>query len=91
MTALPAGLNGHAFERSGCQLIIDEPVIAARERGSAAECLEDALSLLRTGADLPVARSLLNRALEYLDSRDQRLSDEGISDQFLYSVRTRPR
>jgi hypothetical protein len=69
---LPPALSRHAFGRSGCALTDNEPVLAARSRGSAAECAEDALLLLRKG-DVARARNLLESALSYLDTYDTRM------------------
>jgi hypothetical protein len=63
---LGAALRDHAFARAGCHLIHPEVVMAARQRGSAAECAEDAWLALRRG-QVAEARDLLLAALRYLD------------------------
>jgi hypothetical protein len=64
----PAELTGHAFERAGCHQVDGEPLLAARGRGSAAECAADAAQCLRAG-DVERARELLEAALDYLTLR----------------------
>lgn len=63
--SLPEGLSGHAFGRSGCEVVPGERLLAARARGSAAECAIDAAELLRKG-HMEQARQLLHSALYYV-------------------------
>lgn len=67
-------LHNHAFGRAGCHLVPGEPLMAARQRGSAAECAEDAWTALRHGLTAE-ARKLLADALRYLDSYDKRTEE----------------
>lgn len=63
-------LADHAFARAGCHLTPGERPYAARQRGAAAECAEDAWSALRHGLTGD-ARELLQAALRYLDGYDR--------------------
>lgn len=64
---LPDHLRESAFGRTGCMPVEGEGPIAARRRGSAAECAEDAAELLRAGR-LAEAANLLDSAVYYLGS-----------------------
>jgi hypothetical protein len=68
----PPVLRDHAFGRVLCRLIEDEPVLAARARGYAAESARDAFEAIRDG-NLADARALLHAALSYLDLHDLRM------------------
>jgi len=65
---LPDGLRDHAFGRAGCTRTDGESLLAARARGSAAECAEDAAGLLRKG-DVDEAKNLLDSAAYYISRR----------------------
>ena len=62
---LPEHLQGTAFARSGCSQVAGEDVIAARFRGSAAECAQDAMMLLCDG-NVDEAARLLESAAYYV-------------------------
>lgn len=72
---LPEHLREAAFARAGCKQVDGEDPISARHRGSAAECAQDALMLLRKG-DADEAHRLLESALydteRYQERRQQR-------------------
>jgi hypothetical protein len=53
--------EGTPFERAGCVRVAGEKLFAARARGRAAECVQDAAELLRQG-DIEGADDLLAAA-----------------------------
>lgn len=69
---LPEHLREAAFARTGCTQIAGEDPISARTRGSAAECAQDALMLLRKG-DTDEAHRLLESALYYTERLQERV------------------
>jgi hypothetical protein len=62
---LPEHLAGHSFGRMGCRVIEGENALAARARGSAAECAADAAELLRIG-EVGQADETLYSARQYV-------------------------
>jgi hypothetical protein len=70
---LPEHLRDHSFSRSGCKYDADEDAFAARARGNAAECAEEAAMLLREG-NVASAENLLDSARSYADRWKDRQS-----------------
>ena len=77
---LPAHLKDHAFDRAGCVMAAGEGALAARSRGAAAECAQDALELLRKGGsdeDVTTIEELLKDSLYYVTLwKERRKRDE---------------
>jgi hypothetical protein len=71
--SLPDGLRDSAFGRTGCLRVDGESLLAARARGSAAECAEDAAELLRKG-DVAEAQNLLDSAAHYISRQKGEVS-----------------